>query len=191
MNASKFFYIFALGLALLLGAVRTQGAAQARHMDPTITFTYIKTATIDPGVEWRDRDGLHIRGRVDLGTLTGDIRGVARVVYNADLAAFPSRPLQDLEKPFSEGAAYGTIDVFSDQRDLVRALWSGSWTHKVHEGRVVGGAMTAYSLDGLWELQVSSIIQADPRSLVHTGVIEPITLCPEGDCEPDPTFAGH
>src|SRR3970040_2115425 len=86
MNKHKFFAVAALALALFLSALQLNGNALASHPVQEITFRYRLLNTVDPGSPWTNPQGLHIRNRVDIGTLSGGIAGTARVVYNADFA---------------------------------------------------------------------------------------------------------
>ncbi len=174
-------------LAILFGALAVDGPALARHPDQAVRFAYFRTAIVNPGVEWRDADGMHIRNRVETGYLTGDLQGRTRIVYNADLAHFPSLSGGGPDFPFTEGTAYGSIRIFSSMLDLVWPLWSGSWEHQYHEGRLVGGSMIAFHLDGVTQLLVDTIFPGARGGLVHVGSIEHITLCPDDDCSIDPT----
>ena len=182
MNKHKFFVLAALALALFLSALQLNGAALASHPVQEITFSYRLVNTVDPGISWTDTEGLHIRNRVDIGILSGDIAGTARVVDIADLAplASPAGLSRPAPQP-SSGVAYGSIQVFSDGMEVSLPIWQGTWRHDIRNGLAVSGEMTAYSLSGDLVLLVDGVSQSAGGSITYTGYIDHL-YCPAAGC---------
>jgi len=181
MSSKKFARILAIAFALVLSAFWVSGPVQASHPQIPLTFTYQPVETIDPGESWVDEAGMHIRNRQVSGILTGDIEGTVHLLYNADLTPlfFWFAP------PYSEGTAYGAIEIYKNDVDLSGPWWTGTFEHRIHELRVIGGKMGALSLDGFWVLQVDDIQQwGTSETLVHQGSIGHNNCWPE--CEPSP-----
>ena len=157
-----------LVMIMLVASVLAAGIAQAAPPEvnpasaaPTVSFLYKKTATLNPGRVSMDANGTHIRGRVDAGTVSGDINGTTLVVYNADFAPgiVPS------------GTAYGSIQIFSGSAVPV---WSGTWAYTVSGGKVVAGSMTAGNSAATQLLKVNFVQELASGDLFHKGILQAI-----------------
>jgi hypothetical protein len=170
MNKHKLFLFAALALVLVLGALQLQGTASAEAPIRLVSFGYQRVETIEPGEAWLDEAGLHIRGRVDIGVISGGLQGSARVVYNADLQYVDSE-LADRPAP-TNGEAYGTMQIFSGADERPAPAWTGDWTYKMDRGQMVDGQMTAFSLDRVWVMRINSVTMNDEGILIHRGSIQ-------------------
>jgi hypothetical protein len=174
MNRQKkfFFIIGMLALTVFLSAVQVIGIAIASPPIQPATFSYTRVSTLRPGRVWVDRDGLHIRDRVDVGVLTGDIEGLAYVDYNADLSPYLLNGSDQSSPAPGSGTAYGKIQIFASDLDLAVPIWSGDWIYQIRSGVVMSGALTALSQDGQKLLLVDTVLENRDRGIVHTGYIE-------------------
>jgi hypothetical protein len=164
----KLVIVMVMLVASVLAASIAQAAPPEANPDvatPAVTFIYKKTATLNPGKVWMDESGTHIRGRVDAGTVSGDINGTTLVVYNADFAPgiVPS------------GQAYGSIQIFSG---FTVPVWSGTWAYTISAGKVAGGSMSAQNSAATQLLKVN-IVQEMPSGssgsgLLHKGILQAI-----------------
>lgn len=169
MNRIKFL-VAVLGLAFLLSALHVNGIARAEMPVPLVTFIYQRTSTIQNGRVWTDASGMHIRNRVDLGSLTGDLAGYARVVYNADLV-FNAGADQTVMPP-DDGTAFGTIEMFSSNLETAAPIWSGTWSYNLQDGKVVSGSLSADHVSGTLKLIVFSVTQGR-GGIIHSGYFDP------------------
>jgi hypothetical protein len=172
MNKRKLFVLAILALVLLLGVLAAEGAEQQRHPTSPVTFVYTWQGTLDPGRSWVDKSGvLHIRNRVDYGLITGDIQGNATVDYNVDMMGTGLAELFDAGGPVlpPDGEAYGSMKIFSWTKQL---LWSGDWRHKVGNGLVVAGEMTAFNPGRTLVMNITSVFEGEAMGVIHIGTID-------------------
>jgi hypothetical protein len=179
MNKRRIILIFVLAMLLtsLLAVGGAQAASPQTRLPPPsqpVWFLYVRTATLDPGSVWIDKTGFHIRGRVDAGIVKGDVNGSTLVVYNADYK-FAGHPESVYPQPDS-GLAYGSIEIRSDDLDLVAPLWTGNWEYKFGGGLVTSGSMTASSTVTRQFMYIKSIQQLGSGGLLHQGYI--VTIGP-------------
>lgn len=185
MNKHRISVLSVLAAIFLFTLLPFNGRALARHPIASVTFGYQQDAVLDPGKVWVDEKGLHIRDRIETGLITGDLAGFARVVYNADLAFYPNLENSAAAIPDPvEGVAYGTIEMFTGDMDLIEPTWSGEWSYQVSRRSVTSGNLTAYNWREGLVLMVSSIVENRRGVLMHTGTIDHV-FCPDVGC-PDP-----
>ena len=183
MNAKRNFVFAAVLMLFLFGAFVTSQPALARHPDQTTRFEYQRLEILNPGRVWTDEEGLHIRGRVDLGVVSGDLQGTARVVYNADMYAYDSGYEQELSVPYT-GIAYGSMEIFGELTDSAGPSWTGSWTYYLHVDKVAAGNLLATNSGNTLMLIVPTVFQTRSGSIAHIGSIDHL-FCPDDGC-PDP-----
>jgi hypothetical protein len=172
MNKHKVVLFITLALTLLVSAVHLDSVVLAQSLPVRkVTWRYMKTNTIAPGRAWFDREGYHIRGRVDVGRISGDVQGIARVEYNADY------PYNNVDgKPFlpRNGAAFGRIVIYpylSTTSDL-RYDWSGTWSYGIRDGKVISGSLVATNRQLTERMRVTEVYQNTLGYLMHHGIIE-------------------
>lgn len=174
MNKRKLFVFVTLALALLIGVVAAEAGDEKLPPSYPVNFTYEWRQTLEPGKFWVDETGTHIRGRLDLVRLKGGVEGVAYVVYNADMfgqsSPFQSEPVLPILP--GDGQAYGTISIYETGQDRPAPTWSGSWDHKIENGQVVAGGLSALNYDRRWIMRITSITQSERQVLVHAGTIQ-------------------
>jgi hypothetical protein len=171
MRKNKFLRVVIV--ALLLSVLPFGGGALATASPSTVSFQYVKVKTVKPGKVWVDKDGMHIRGRVDSGKITGDLKGSAVVTYNADLGPF----VNDTVAPApGSGTAYGTIKITTTQvsTTIPSQIWEGSWSYTILNGKVVGGEMTATNFVSQLKMTIVTVNELSDGKLNHTGTIEPL-----------------
>jgi hypothetical protein len=177
MNTQKGILVFALTLAL--SALQVNPAVLAKPAPPVtpVTFSYQRLNVLDPGKVWVDAQGLHIRDRVETGTLSGSINGFARFVYNADLK-FASPTVEDPTAiPASaNGTAYGTVEIYGIDPGLINpeGTWNGKWTFTISKGKVVGGSLDAINLSQTKVMTITVVKEnATSGALTFQGAIKP------------------
>jgi hypothetical protein len=173
MNKHKVVLFWALVVTMLISALRLDSVALA-DAPPIrlVTWHYLKAQTVVPGREWYDKDGYHIRGRVDAGQIFGDIQGSAQVVYNADFPNISPEGSPILPK---EGTAYGSIVIRSGLVDPTTGTtyaWSGTWDYSIRGGLVVSGRMVAMNMQKTQRMSIGRVYQNKMGYVVHNGYIE-------------------
>jgi hypothetical protein len=173
MNKHKVVLFLALAMTLLVSAMRLDSVALA-DAPPIrlVNWRYLKTQTVVPGRVWYDKDGYHIRGRVDTGQVFGDIQGIAQVVYNAD---FPNVSPGGLPILPRNGTAYGSIVIRSGLVDPTTDTtydWSGTWSHSIRGDLVVSGSLDALDRHKTQRMRIGRVYQDRMGYLMHSGYIE-------------------
>jgi hypothetical protein len=172
-------------LALVLSALHLNAEVLATSTPTQVSFQYIKVKTLSPGKVWVDKFGMHIRGRVDSGVVSGGLMGSAVVVYNADLNPF----VRDTFAPSpGNGAASGTIKIYTKPAGTGSSAptWEGSWKYSVVNGKVAGGEMEAVDLAKQLVMRIVSVTELVDGKLNHSGTIEPL-VCIQPNACPFPT----
>ena len=172
-------------LALVLSVLWLNAGVLATSGPTQVSFQYTKVKTLNPGKVWIDTFGLHIRGRVDSGIVSGGLKGSAVVVYNADLNPFAA----DTFAPSpGNGAAYGTIKIYTKPSGTGSSAptWEGSWKYSVVNGKVAGGEMEAVDLAKMLVMRIVSVTELATGKLNHSGTIEPL-ICIQPNACPFPT----
>lgn len=183
MNKHKIVWFAALALTLLVSALRLDSVALAQS-PPTkaVTWRYQKTGTIDPGKVWIDKNGYHIRNRVDIGRISGDIQGSALVVYNAD---FVNNYIENTQRPIPpplNGIAYGKITISTNSlSSRPTYAWKGTWIYKIQAGKVVSGSLDALNFEKTKRMRIDKVYQDPFGLLVHRGFIDWL-YCERQDC---------
>ena len=187
MNTHKGVLIFAL--TFVLSAVHFNPAVLAKPAPPVtpVFFSYQRLNVLDPGKVWVDAQGLHIRDRVETGTLSGSINGFARFVYNADLKIANAIPDPTAIPASANGTAYGTVEIYGIDPGLINpeGTWNGKWTFTISNGKVVGGTLTAVNLTQTKVLNITSVKESSTTTsgaLTFKGTIKPNvcgTICGE------------
>jgi hypothetical protein len=177
MNRQKIMSAFVL--ALFMATLLAGGSALAApDKGVPFAFQYLKVQTLEPGDMWIDTGGLHIRNRVDLGEVSGDISGSARVVYNADFPLpIPTGARGTLLPVPDTGVAYGKIEITQDNLEIVSPVWSGSWSYSVKKGKVVAGTMNASNPLTSQLMYIEKVNQQHSGALYHEGYLQYIFPC--------------
>jgi hypothetical protein len=186
MNKHKIMSAFVL--ALFMATLLAGGSAlAASEKGVAIAFQYLKIQTLESGDMWIDTGGLHIRNRVDLGLVKGDISGSARVVYNADFP-LPSPPGAEgkfLPVPDS-GVTYGKIEITPIGLDKPSPGWAGGWAYTVSKGKVVSGSMSAWNNQTGQVMLIQKVTQNHDGSLSHEGYVQYTVPCGLPSCPKTP-----
>lgn len=172
-------------LVLLLGAVAAEAGTQDEAPTYPISFTYDRARIIEPGKYWIDEKGVHIRGRVYLGAIGGDLEGTAYVTYNADLTGEIEPSLSPEAQILPDtGTSYGTMTIYSDSETEPLpgwSGWSGKWQRTIDDGLVEDGSMIAFSQQQNWVMTIQSVTEDENGSFFHEGEIQ--RYCAERGCD--------
>ena len=186
MNKQKIMSAFVL--ALFMTTLLAGGSVlAATDKGVAIAFQYLKIQTLEPGDMWIDTGGLHIRNRVDLGQVSGDISGSALVVYNADFPlSIPSGDRGNLLPVPDSGVAYGNIEVTPTGLEKPSPEWAGSWSYTVSKGKVVSGNMNAWNAQTGQVMYIDQVSQNHNGALSHEGYVQYTFPCDLAACPTRP-----
>ena len=176
MYNRKVFVILLIGLCLFLATgIFPQVVEAAPIYDrQRITFQYQKNQTINPGKTWVDQDGLHIRQRIDIGYISGDLNGLALVEYNADMA--PTLNEGATGPTPTTGEAYGTIQIFEMDNGLIPVTWEGRWSHTVIHSGAIDGELTALNPDRRQFIKMDQVQVNQDGAILYEGYLD-VMLC--------------
>ena len=186
MNRQKIMSAFVL--ALFMATLLAGGSALAApDKGVPFAFQYLKVQTLEPGDMWIDTAGLHIRNRVDLGEVSGDISGSVRVVYNADFPlSIPSGGRGNLLPVPDSGVAYGNIEITPTGLEKPSPEWAGSWSYTVSKGKVVSGSMNSWNVQTGQVMLIDQVSQNHNGALYHEGYVQYTVPCDLASCPTRP-----
>ena len=181
MNKIKVIALAAVMVAFTLSALLAGRPARASHPAETTQFGYVRTGVLEPGITWVDQYGVHIRDRVEVGRISGDLQGSALVVYNADLSADMDGRTRSPDPVPGSGVAYGTISIFGERMDPAKPRWAGEWTYQLKNGKVTSGELKAMDWTNTLILIVESVVEDSAGTVLFSGFIDHL-FCPDSGC---------